>query len=132
MTGKDGGIPKAAGQAGLAPTQFYESFWKQAATAPDQLRQRVKLALSEIFVISMADPNIDVRGAASYYDVLGANAFGNYRTLLEQVALHPMMGTYLTWIANQKADPATGRHPASRPTPYIETPMTIDPGSAMY
>jgi len=102
---------KAAGQAGLAPTQFYESFWKQAATSPDQLRQRVKLALSEIFVISMADPNIDVRGAASYYDVLGANAFGNYRTLLEQVALHPMMGTYLTWIANQKADPATGRHP---------------------
>ncbi len=102
---------QAAGQAKILPNQFYESFWKQAATAPDQLRQRVKLALSEIFVISLADPNIDVRGAASYYDVLGANAFGNYRTLLEQVALHPMMGSYLTWIANQKADPTTGRHP---------------------
>ncbi len=102
---------KAGGAAKLLPTQFYESFWKQAATGPDQLRQRVKLALSEIFVISLADPNIDVRGAASYYDVLGANAFGNFRTLLEQVALHPMMGSYLTWIANQKADPATGRHP---------------------
>ena len=102
---------KAAGTTSPSDNQFYESFWKQAATAPDQLRQRVKLALSEIFVISLADSHIDTRGAASYYDVLGANAFGNYRTLLEQVALHPMMGTYLSWIANQKADPTTGRHP---------------------
>jgi uncharacterized protein (DUF1800 family) len=39
----------------------------------------MKLALSEIFVISLADTNIDTRGAASYYDMLGANAFGNFR-----------------------------------------------------
>src|SRR5438045_9282983 len=32
----------------LAPRDFYDSFWKEAVTAPDQLRQRVKLALSEI------------------------------------------------------------------------------------
>ena len=51
---------QAAGQTKLTATEFYESFWSQAATAPDQLRQRVKLALSEIFVISLADPTIDV------------------------------------------------------------------------
>lgn len=95
----------------LGPTEFYESFWQQAATADDQLRQRIKFALSEIFVISLVDPTTDIRGAASYYDMLGADAFGNFRTLLEQVSLHPMMGTYLTWLGNQKEDPTTGRHP---------------------
>lgn len=97
--------------ATLNATHFYESFWAEAAGATDQLRQRVKFALSEIFVISLADAAIEVRGAASYYDMLGANAFGNYRTLLEQVSLHPMMGVYLTHVANQKADAATGRRP---------------------
>ncbi len=97
--------------ATVTANQFYESFWSQAANAPDQLRQRVKFALSEIFVISLNDANIDIRGAASYYDMLGANAFGNYRNLLEQVSLHPMMGIYLTHLGNQREDPATGRHP---------------------
>jgi uncharacterized protein (DUF1800 family) len=97
--------------ASPSANQFYESFWLYAATSPAQLRERMKFALSQIFVISLADSGIDVRGAASYYDMLGENAFGNYRTLLEQVALHPMMGVYLTHLANQKEDPATGRNP---------------------
>lgn len=97
--------------ATLSANQFYESFWGQAATGPDQLRQRVKFALSQIFVISLNDANVDVRGAASYYDMLGANAFGNFRSLLENVTLHPMMGIYLTSLANQKEDDRTGRHP---------------------
>ena len=97
--------------ATLTPTEFYESFWSQVATGPDQLRQRVKFALSQIFVVSLADTNVDTRGAASYYDMLGANAFGNYRTLLEKVTLHPMMGLYLTSLSNQKEDLTTGRHP---------------------
>ncbi len=105
--------------------EFYGSFWQQAATAPDQLRQRVKLALSEMFVISVADPNVDPLGAASYYDMLGANAFGNYRTLLEQVTLHPMMGIYLTWMANQKEDPATGRQPDQNYAREVMQLMTI-------
>ena len=97
--------------ADLSPNQFYESFWLYSATGQAQLRERVKFALSEIFVISLLDNNVDERGAASYYDMLGNNAFGNYRTLLEQVSLHPMMGIYLTHLANQKEDAATGRTP---------------------
>jgi uncharacterized protein (DUF1800 family) len=93
------------------PDYLYEAFWRDAATAPDQLRQRVKLAYSEIFVVSVVDPNVDPLMAGSYYDMLGVNAFGNFRTLIEQVALHPAMGVYLSWIANQKSDPTTGRHP---------------------
>ncbi|MFC5346213.1 DUF1800 family protein [Brevundimonas staleyi] len=97
--------------ASLSANQFYESYWLYSATSQAQLRERMKLALSEIFVISLVDSVIDARGAASYYDMLGDNAFGNYRTLLQQVALHPQMGRYLTHMANQKEDAASGRKP---------------------
>lgn len=107
----------------VSANDVYYSFWQQAAERPDQLRQRVKLALSEIFVISMADPNIDERGAAAYYDMLGANAFGNFRTLLEQVSLHPQMGVYLTWMANQKEDAV--RHPDENYAREVMQLMTI-------
>ncbi len=88
----------------LSPSNFYESWWQQAVTGPDQLRQRVAFALSQIFVISFADPNLSNRplGVATYYDMLARNAFGNYRSLLEEVTLHPMMGNYLTMLRNQK------------------------------
>ena len=88
--------------ATLSANQFYESFWQHAAQAPDELRQRVKFALSQIFVISLLDNNIDVRGAASYYDMLGTDAFVNFRTLLNDVTFHPMMGIYLTYMSNVK------------------------------
>ena len=84
-----------------------ESFWKQAITGQDQLRQRTTWALSQIFVVGDQD---NVRNAA-YYDVLAENAFGNYRTLLEKVTLSPSMGQWLSHIGNQKEDLATGRLP---------------------
>jgi uncharacterized protein (DUF1800 family) len=92
---------------------IYESFWRTATTAEDQLRHRVAFALSQIFVISLQDPTIAQfpRGVAGYMDMLGRNAFGNFRTLLQDVSLHPMMGLYLTHLRNRKADPATGRVP---------------------
>ncbi|GBF56825.1 hypothetical protein PbB2_00482 [Candidatus Phycosocius bacilliformis] len=104
-------IRAANPQADVSANQFYEYFWREAVTAPDQLRQRTRFALSQIFVISFADPQMNARGLASYYDMLGRNAFGNYRQLLEDVTLHPMMGVYLTHMANQKEDPNTGRSP---------------------
>jgi uncharacterized protein (DUF1800 family) len=97
--------------ANLSANSFYEHFWRQAATGQDQLRQRVTFALSQIFVISFADSGVEPRGVASYYDMLNRNAFGNYRTLLREVSLHPMMGRYLTHLGNQKEDPNTGRTP---------------------
>lgn len=89
------------------------TFWKQAITAPDQLRQRVAFALSQIVVISAADGNVANApdGTANYLDLLGTNAFGNYRTLLEAVSKSPMMGLYLSSLANQKTDPVSGRVP---------------------
>lgn len=116
---------QASADARLTASDFYYTWWEQAVTGPDQLRQRMKLAYSEIFVISLTDTNVDVRGVASYYDMLGANAFGNFRTLLEQVTLHPMMGVYLTWLGNQKEDPATGRNPDENYAREVMQLMTI-------
>ncbi len=93
----------ANGQS-LNQNNFFESFWQQAVTGDDQLRQRVTFALSQIFVVSLLDSTVGnyPRGVASYYDMLGANAFGNFRDLLQAVSLHPMMGIYLTSMRNQK------------------------------
>jgi uncharacterized protein (DUF1800 family) len=90
-----------------------DSFWQQAIPAPDQLRQRVKYALSQIVVVSAESGTIAnvSDGLASYVDLLGQHAFGNYRTLLEAVATSPIMGIYLSHLRNQKADPLTGRVP---------------------
>ena len=99
----------------VVPTDNHiaNSFWKQAATAPDSLRQRIAFSLSQIFVVSLVDPTIasSKRGVASYLDMLGEHAFGNFRTLLEGVARHPMMGIYLTHMRNQKEDPVRFRIP---------------------
>jgi uncharacterized protein (DUF1800 family) len=93
----------AAGST-LNQNHFYESWWKQSVTGDDQLRQRVAFGLSQIFVVSLVDSTVAnyPRGVASYYDMLSTNAFGNFRTLLEGVTLHPMMGIYLTSLRNEK------------------------------
>ena len=90
-----------------------DAFWQQAIVAPDQLRQRVKFALSQIVVVSAESGTIAsaANGLANYVDLLGQHAFGNYRNLLEAVATSPMMGLYLSHLRNQKADPVTGRVP---------------------
>jgi len=62
--------------------------------APDQLRQRVAFALSQILVTS--DQNSTIAnwedGHTNYYDLLVRSAFGNFRILLEDVTLSPDMG----------------------------------------
>jgi uncharacterized protein (DUF1800 family) len=82
---------------------LYQSFWRQAVTAPDPLRQRVTYALSQIFVTSAAEPALQnaPHSLASYLDTLSTHAFGNYRDLLEAVTRHPAMGQYLTSLGNR-------------------------------
>jgi len=101
-----------AGQS-VDDSHVMNTFWKQAATGQDQLRQRIAFALSQIFVISLQDATVAGfrRGVASYLDMLGRDAFGNYRKLLEDVTRHPMMGLYLSHLRNQKEDPARNRVP---------------------
>jgi len=110
---RDAAIRAVDPNSSASQDQVWESFWKQAATGEDQLRLRVAYALSQIFVISALDGNVgnQPRAMAAWLDTLGNQAFGNYRTALENVALHPLMGFYLSHIRNQKADATTGRIP---------------------
>jgi uncharacterized protein (DUF1800 family) len=86
-----------------------DAFWQQALAAPDQLRQRVKYALEEIMVVSSTNSAVQnmPRGEAGYYDLLGNDAFGNFRTLLNDVTLNPMMGNFLSMLGNDKGNATT-------------------------
>ncbi len=84
----------------------HEVWINNALDEPDQLRQRVAFALSQIFVVSDQDRALGNAqyGMSDYYDMLSRNAFVNFRTLLEDVTLHPVMGVYLSMVRNEKAD----------------------------
>lgn len=93
--------------------QRHNIWMDNALDEPDQLRQRAAFALSQIFVVADVDKALENAqyGMSDYYDMLANNAFGNYRTLLENVALHPVMGVYLSMVRNEKANPAENIRP---------------------
>ena len=101
-------------------TAYYENtypgdymVWHQLIASPVGMRQRVALALSEFFVLSLSSLSFSWRSqaAAAWWDLLASNAFGNYRTLLEGVTLNPAMGSFLGVKGNMKENVATGRQP---------------------
>ncbi len=105
---------RAAGLFTTSDTNYNRRARNQAMlSAPDQLRQRMAYALSQIMVISDQDTNVanGQDGSSSYYDMLARNALGNYRTLMMDVTRHPMMGRYLSHYKNRKADAALGTRP---------------------
>ena len=108
-----GGSPSITNWNAIHLPNRQNAWFKTVLTAPDQLRQRVAFALSEIFVVSDVSLGEDshTEPLANYYDLLGNGAFGNFRTLLENVTLSPMMGLYLSSLRNSKADPVTGQTP---------------------
>ena len=91
---------------------WFSSWWQNAVTAPDQLRQRVAFALSEIMVVSQIAPYLGSKSdeLAYYYDTLLTNAFGNFRTLLKAVTLTPAMGDYLNMAHNDMGSQVSGIH----------------------
>jgi len=85
--------------------QYVNVWWRHTIQADDQLRQRVAFALSQIFVVSSRDGLGDEQpGLANYYDILLKHSFGNYRNLLEEITLNPIMGEYLSMKGNRRPD----------------------------
>jgi uncharacterized protein (DUF1800 family) len=76
------------------------SFWKQAITGPDQLRQRTAFALSQILVVSSNGGSNNAYELAAYLDLLNDNAFGNYRDLISGVIRSAAMSRYLNHLRN--------------------------------
>jgi uncharacterized protein (DUF1800 family) len=90
--------------------QVQRAFFENALTGADQLRQRVAFALSQIMVVSGVEI-YEAYGMAAYQNMLLQDAFGNYRQLLEDVTLSPVMGHYLDMANNDKANPSLGTSP---------------------
>ena len=88
-------------------------FARAAISGPDQLRQRVAFALSQILVASRRDPGLENRPLAmtDYYDIFVRHAFGNFADILREVTWHPVMGRYLSHLGNQRARPEINQYP---------------------
>ncbi|MBU6259171.1 MAG: DUF1800 family protein [Burkholderiales bacterium] len=108
--------PKLGCPAGSAPTcrrdnysifPLQRQFFENALGNPDQLRQRVALALSEILVASGRQIH-QPYAMANYERIFLADAFTNFRRILRDVTLSPVMGDYLNMANNAKGNPARG------------------------
>ena len=86
--------------------------WNQLLAGPDQMRKRLAFAMSEFFVVSLSpiDGFYPPYVIGAYWDLLCANAYGNFRTLLERITLNAGMGFFLNTKGNLKED-ANGRQP---------------------
>ena len=96
-----------AGETSLGPLQ--QRYWVINLTAQDQLRQRVALALSYIWVIGgdkVGDPN----GYTNWLRLLDSDAFSNYRKIMYDVTVSPAMGHWLDMVNNGKPNVAAGDH----------------------
>ena len=97
-------LPTPDRPAQLQPRRV-DSWFRNVIEGPDQLRQRVAFALSQILVTSEVGAlRQSPYALADYHDLLAENAFGNFRELIEKVTLHPAMGVYLSMLGNERPD----------------------------
>lgn len=78
-------------------------FFENALYNPDQLRQRVAFALSEIWVVSQESTIGYAAAFPPYYNIFQQDAFSPYSKLIKDVTLNPAMGRYLDMANNRKA-----------------------------
>lgn len=81
------------------------TFFTNALYGPDQLRQRVAFALHQILVVSAASEVNRPSWMTVYLQPLERNAFGSYRTLLQDITLSPAMGEYLDMRLSTRLSP---------------------------
>lgn len=100
----DGGMGANCWRDWISTQPLVWDFFRNALNNPDQLRQRVALALQQILVVSQLEVD-GTYGLRGYQNIFLENAFGNYRTVLKKVALSPVMGDYLNNANNNKTAP---------------------------
>ena len=94
----------------LTLAMVQRDFFTNALAAPDQLRQRVAWALSQIIVTSANEQDLSYAHVMSrFQNILFQEAFGNYENLLLKVTYNPAMGNYLDMVNNDR--PAGARVP---------------------
>jgi uncharacterized protein (DUF1800 family) len=103
----DNGVPDSdplcfANHYSMYPVQNW--FYKEAFYGDAQLRHRVAWALAQLWVIS----GVEVQQSShltAYHKVLSRNAFGNWRTLMQEMTLNPGMGGYLNMRTSTRFSP---------------------------
>jgi uncharacterized protein (DUF1800 family) len=83
----------------------HKTFFTNALYGQDQLRQRVAFALHQILVVSAASEVNRPSWMTNYLQILDRGAFGNYRTLLQEMTLNPEMGEYLDMRLSTRTSP---------------------------
>ncbi len=79
-------------------------FYKEALYGDSQLHHRVSWALNQIWVISGVDTQ-QSSWMIAFQQQISKNAFGNWRTLMQDVTLNPAMGDYLDMIRSTRTNP---------------------------
>ncbi|MEO5623829.1 MAG: DUF1800 family protein [Dokdonella sp.] len=101
-----------------------QAWLKASITAPDQLRQRMAWAFSQIMVVTYAQSMLQgdpvalaefydtlARDVAGWYDANNVYHAGTYSTLLYDVTRSPAMGKMLTYRRNKAPDAQLGTLP---------------------
>jgi uncharacterized protein (DUF1800 family) len=81
------------------------NFFSNALYGNDQLRQRVAFALHQILVVSGNSEVNRPSWMTPYLQALDRNAFGSYRTLLNEITLTPAMGEFLDMRLSTRTSP---------------------------
>lgn len=81
--------------------------WTMAVLeAPDQLRQRVAWAFSQIFVVvpsAVGEQQSNTELFLNYYDIFSRNAFGNFLDILREVSYNGLMAENLSYLRSRSA-----------------------------
>ena len=83
----------------------HRTFFSNALYGQDQLRQRVAFALHQILVVSGSSEVNRPSWMTIYLQALDRNAFGSYKTLLNEITLTPAMGEFLDMRLSTRTSP---------------------------
>ena len=84
---------------------LHRTFFSTALYGNDQLRQRVAFALHQILVVSGSSEVNRPSWMTVYLQALDRNAFGSYKTLLNEITLTPAMGEFLDMRLSTRTSP---------------------------
>jgi uncharacterized protein (DUF1800 family) len=99
-------------------------FFENALNNPDQLRQRVAFALSEIWVVSHIGV-VNADALSPLLNIFQNDAFSTYPQLMRNVTLNPAMGHYLDMVNNRKAIIVNGQTVSSPNENYARELMQL-------
>lgn len=85
--------------------QLHRTFFSNGLYRNDQLRQRVAFALHQILVVSANSQVNRPSWMTPYLQSLDRNAFGSFRTLLNEITLNPGMGEFLDMRLSTRTNP---------------------------